>query len=719
MEPVLNPGVYRKHLLQTGNTEKGAWMVAVSAQTDQSVAERYEALLRISNLIRARLESESLFDILAHELGQVVPFDAIAQFDESANKVNWYLGPACHDQGQRPCEDDCESLPAWVYRNQESVVLNTVDYDPRFPKSSEILREKGLKSVCALPLTTAHRRLGSLILGRSHANSFSPDEVRFCSLVVDQIALATDDVINFRASQNARERLQLLLDLTNRVVSNLNLRDVLREISAQIRRVMECDGVGIALACSRDGKLRLFALDFPDAPAPIEEGYEPEPDKNAAPVQVFRTGEALILSGAQIEGDRIAAMHGLGTLAHVPMTASQGILGVLTLGTFRADAFGEQDLPFLNQVARQVAIAIENARTFGEVSEEREKLTLEKLYLQDEIRSELKFEEIVGRSAALRRVLDQIQTVAPTDSTVLIYGETGSGKELIARALHNLSSRKSGSFVKLNCAAIPTGLLESELFGHEKGAFTGAIAQRIGRFELAHRGTIFLDEVGEIPLELQPKLLRVLQEREFERLGSTRTLRTDARLIAATNRDLQQLVSEQKFRSDLFYRLNVFPVRVPSLRERPEDIPLLVRHFVQQFSRSFGKTIDAIDSETMSALTRYPWPGNIRELQNVIERGVILTGGPVLRVNPDELNASNAMPPAATQSGDAPAAAKGGKDLRSALEETERQQILAALEKSNWVVAGPAGAATLLGLKRSTLQARMQKLGIRVSRVAG
>jgi len=403
-------------------------------------------------------------------------------------------------------------------------------------------------------------------------------------------------------------------------------------------------------------------------------------------------------------------------VAHVPMIGREGVVGVLSLGTWREGSFSQDDLPFLTQVARQVAIAVENARTFGEVSDQRKKLALEKIYLEDELRSELKFEEIVGRSEALRRVLEQIETVAPTDSTVLIYGDTGSGKELIARAVHNLSARRSGAFVKLNCAAIPTGLLESELFGHEKGAFTGAITQRIGRFELANRGTMFLDEIGEVPLELQPKLLRVLQEREFERLGSTRTLRTDARLIAATNRDLETLVSEQRFRSDLYYRLNVFPVRVPSLRERPEDIPLLVRHFVQQFSRKLGKTIDAIPAEAMSALARYPWPGNIRELQNVIERAVILTNGPVLTVRTEDLRAPNHLHEPLMASNGHAMPATSDRNMREALEDVERQQILAALDKSNWIVAGPEGAAARLGLKRSTLQSRMQKLGIRISR---
>jgi formate hydrogenlyase transcriptional activator len=388
----------------------------------------------------------------------------------------------------------------------------------------------------------------------------------------------------------------------------------------------------------------------------------------------------------------------------------------------RENAFSEDDVAFLIQFARQVAIAVDNAIAYGQISTLKDQLAQEKLYLEDEIRTELNFAEIVGKSEALRRVLKLVETVAPTDSTVLIYGETGTGKELIARAVHDLSSRRSNAFVKLNCAAIPTGLLESEMFGHEKGAYTGAIAQRIGRFELAHRGTVFLDEIGEIPLELQPKLLRVLQEREFERLGSTRTLRTDARLIAATNRDLEALVSEQKFRSDLFYRLNVFPVRVPALRERPDDIPLLVRHFVQQFSRRMNRSVDTIPSETMTTLVRYHWPGNIRELQNVIERAVILSSGSVLKVPTDELrprvSAKGDRSVLRDSGTDMPSAGDNSKGrLRAALNDAERQEIVATLEKTNWKVAGPNGAAAVLGMNRSTLQSRMQKLGVRIPRV--
>jgi formate hydrogenlyase transcriptional activator len=329
------------------------------------------------------------------------------------------------------------------------------------------------------------------------------------------------------------------------------------------------------------------------------------------------------------------------------------------------------------------------------------------------IRSEMQFGDVVFKSDSLGRILKQVETVAPTDSTVLICGETGTGKELIARAVHNLSPRRSNAFVKINCAAIPAALLESELFGHERGAFTGAVSQSVGRFEVANQGTIFLDEIGELPLELQPKLLRVLQEREFERLGSTRTLHTDVRLIAATNRDLQALVQEQKFRDDVYYRLAVFPVRIPPLRERPEDIPLLVSHYVPQFSRRLGKIIDTIPSETMNALVQYAWPGNIRELQNVLERAVILTPGPALRIASEDLRIPDHAPPSppSPQTGPSPSGS-------AAPDEAERQRILRALEQSDGIVAGPHGAAARLGMKRSTLQARMQKMGIHISRRA-
>ncbi len=499
------------------------------------------------------------------------------------------------------------------------------------------------------------------------------------------------------------ERLRLLLDITNRLVSKLELKDLLHEISANIRRVLQCDVVGVRLPDPETGELLVKAIDSKSELPRARERPVVAPAE-----RVLRTGKIVKLTREEIAADPTIAAAGTKSLCMLPLISHECVLGVLGLGSVQEGAFSDEDLGFLKQVTNQIALAVENALAYGKISQLKDRLARENVYLESEIRSELHFDDIIGRSKALKKVLADIETVAPADSTVLIYGETGTGKELIARAVHNLSSRKSNAFVKLNCAAIPTGLLESELFGHEKGAFTGAISQRIGRFELAHRGTIFLDEIGEVPLELQPKLLRVLQEREFERLGSSRTVRTDARLIAATNRDLKAMAEEQKFRSDLYYRLNVFPIRVPALRERQEDVPLLVRHFVQEFSRRNNRAIDTIPSEAMEALIRYPWPGNIRELQNVIERAVIISRGPVLQVPIAELMAEIANKPAHTNS----------ETLEQTLAGTERAKILRALEDANWVVSGENGAAARLGMKRSTLQLRMQKLGIRVSRTA-
>jgi formate hydrogenlyase transcriptional activator len=678
------------------------------------VGARYESLIRLADSIRAQPEPRALFRVLVNELIQVVPFDAIAQFDESSKKVNWHLCESLQQLVPPPSDIRVEdTLPWWVSENQQAAVITDVWQETRFSYTVEQLKKAGIRSACALPLSTAHRRLGSLVIGSRRLDAYSDEEVRFLTLVAGQIALAMDDAINFQASwraqeesQRAQERLELLLDLTNRVLSTLDLRDLLRVIAGNLRRVMQSDGVAIELPDAEDGKLRIYALDFPGNNDVLREGLE-APDASSASTQVFQTGQPLVAGVPELANNSIATALRIKSVCHLPLTSRDRILGVLSVGSWRENAFSDDDVAFLTQFARQVAIAVDNACAYRQISELKDRLAQENLYLEDEIRSELNFKEVVGKSEVLRRVLAQVETVAPTDSTVLIYGETGTGKELIARAVHDLSSRGSNAFVKLNCAAIPTGLLESELFGHERGAFTGAIAQRVGRFELAHRGTVFLDEIGEVPLELQPKLLRVLQEREFERLGSTRTLRTDARLIAATNRDLQAMVNDQKFRSDLFYRLNVFPVRVPALRERAGDIPLLVRHFVQQFSRQMNRSIDTIPSETMTKLERYHWPGNIRELQNVIERAVILSTGPVLKVPMDELHFLTDAPPASNHT---------NGNLRAALDDAERQGIVTALEKANWKVAGPNGAAVLLGLHRSTLQSRMQKLGIRVSR---
>jgi formate hydrogenlyase transcriptional activator len=425
---------------------------------------------------------------------------------------------------------------------------------------------------------------------------------------------------------------------------------------------------------------------------------------------VWRTQQPLLIDVERetrwpqlLEGLRA---HGVRWACLLPLTTARRRLGAVGFTNSQAHAYQAAELEFMGQVARQIAVAVDNAQAFQQIAELKDQLAREKLYLEEEIRRDHNFAEIIGESAALKRILDDVAVVAPTDSTVLIQGETGTGKEVLARAIHDRGRRRERTFVKLNCAAIPTGLLESDLFGHERGAFTGSVARKIGRFELAHQGTHFLDEVGDIPPELQPKLLRVLQEQEFERLGGTQTLRVDVRLIAATNRDLSRMVAEGRFRSDLYYRLNVFPITLPPLRERRNDIPLLARCFTQTCAFRLGRRIDTIPDATLAALCRYPWPGNIRELQNFIERAVILSPGPVLRAPVDELK----TPPEPPEPTEPP----GGPAREAATwEDVERATILHALKATNWVVGGPKGAAARLGLNRTTLHSRMRKLNIR------
>src|ERR1700730_11651948 len=685
-----------------------------------SAAARFETLVRVSNAIGTHRDPQELFAALVRELHRVVRFDYICVTirDEKSNTFHRHSIDAETEAAIPPDPELAmeESDAWWVYQNQEALVTSLKTHDARFPKLQEILKKYGVHSLCTLPLTTAHSKVGTLTFGSKTPDIYTDEEVHFLSVVAEQIALAFDNALHFAAAQASQqqllkksERVGLLLELTNHLVSNLDFRDLLRTAVASTRRVMGCDGVGITLPDSGNTHLRIYALDFPfkdeshheDSLVPIDEDVSGT---------VYRTGK--LWCGSVEEARRLGmkdtAQADVGTVCILPLFSRGRVLGTFGVVKYQENAFTGSDIEFLSQIANQVAIAVENACAFGEIRDLKDQLSKEKLYLEDEIRTEMNFAQIIGKSAALHRVLKPVETVAPTDSTVLIYGETGTGKELIARAIHDLSPRRSKPFVKLNCAAIPTGLLESELFGHERGAFTGAIAQRIGRFEVANGGTIFLDEIGEIPLELQTKLLRVLQEREFERLGSSRTLRTDARLIAATNRDLEAMVSEQRFRSDLFFRLNVFPVHVPPLRERHGDIPLLVRHFTQQFARRMKKAIDTIPSAAMDALCRYYWPGNIRELQNVIERAVIVSTGSALRVDVSDLKLRNRGLSAEEPS--SPKLTNGNLD--DVLQETERQQILKALKQSNWIVAGPNGAASHLGMKRSTLQQRIRKLGI-------
>jgi len=498
-------------------------------------------------------------------------------------------------------------------------------------------------------------------------------------------------------SQHESERLKLLLEMTNTLVSNLEFRDLLRAISASIRQCMHCDGVAVWLPDKEQRQLCSMTMDFPDSKGFLRENLL-LPIDNTGLGEVFRSGKPSVATKTDMMSGPIHHMARAEDIASgccLPLISRNRTLGVLAIAWRIENSSSADDIEFLMRAAGQVAIAIENATAYGEIAELKDKLAQEKLYLEEEIRSEADFAGIVGQSSALRQVLQLVETVAASDSTVLLLGETGTGKELIAHALHDRSLRKDRTLIKLNCAAIPTGLLESELFGHERGAFTGALTQKMGRLELADRGTLFLDEVGDIPLEVQPKLLRALQEREFERLGSTRSNKVDVRLVAATNRDLKKMVEEKQFRNDLYYRLNVIPIRIPPLRERPEDIPLLVRYFAQKYARRMNKKIESIPAASMRQLARWHWPGNVRELENLVERAVVLSRTEKLEISVPELDGE-------------------GMDIASASMDKfdEQDRILQALKETRGRVGGADGAAARLGLKRTTLLTRMKKLGI-------
>lgn len=494
--------------------------------------------------------------------------------------------------------------------------------------------------------------------------------------------------------------LQVLHEISRILSENWNIQQVFPAISARIRRALRQEYAGFEVHDSGSGLLVRYADDFPLGRGHLERVQISS--KNSPGGKALELGRPILFSGEQLtdfdaEIARRFVAEGFRSLCCVPLLRPKGPLGVLVLGSTRDHAFRPADFELLNQVAFLLGTALENQRAHSEIQALKQRLAHERQYLEGEVRSKGEFSEIVGESRALKQVLEQVATVAPSRATVLILGETGTGKELIARAIHRMSRNRKAAFVKLNCAAIPTGLLESELFGHEKGAFTGAVGQKIGRLELADGGTLFLDEVGEISLELQPKLLRVLQDQEFERLGSTRTIRVNVRLVAATNRDLARSVVEHQFRNDLFYRLNVFPIHMPPLRERPEDIPLLVRYFVRKFAQTMERHIETIPKETMAALTNWHWPGNIRELENLMERSVILSSGRALHVPPlEQLRCAPDSP------------LKLGGTLSSA----EREHIIRILQECGGVISGAVGAAQRLGLKRTTLQSKMQRLGI-------
>ena len=703
----------------------------------ESSSERYDAVLRISEALCTFCEPEELAISLANELDKFLHFDHLYMvvLKENSKEIEYRV---C-GKGAVPVSDlPIEELPIWEAINSPDP-LHVVhwDADERSPRFKQWAKEMGFGSGVSIPMTTPHRRLGTLGIGRDMPVPFSDDDLGFLGLVARVVAFALDDGLNLRRAraaqaclQHQNDRLQLLLDLTNRITSHLQPRELLRTIASNIREVMQCDAVGVSILEPSSERTRLYALDFPQG-----KGFLKEDDVltiAGAGRRALETLKPIIVNEFDPadyppEVHEMVVAEGFTSHALIPLVNRGRPLGFLSIARISGASFTPEDVEFVSQAAGQIAIAIENALAYKKISELKDKLAQEKLYLEEEIRSDMNFENIVGNSPTLKHVLELVETVAPNDSTVLLLGETGTGKELIARAIHDRSRRKDRTFVKMNCAAIPTGLLESELFGHEKGAFTGAIAQKVGRLELADQGTLFLDEVGDIPIEIQPKLLRALQEREFERLGSTHTRKVNMRLVAATNRDLEKMIAAKEFRSDLYYRLNVFPIRIPPLRERKEDIPLLVSYFVQKFAKQMQKKIEAISPAVMKGLTAWEWPGNIRELENFIERAVILTRGRSLEAPLGELRRVSAQETAPVGEG------AGQRDIARIVKETldaingnrhpkderaqkQREEIIHALTESKGRVGGVDGAAARMGINRTTLLSRMRKFGIESSR---
>ncbi len=676
-------------------------------------AQRYVALFRISEALSTCGEPDELTRVLADQLRELISFDHLDAliFKEDSNEIEW------QGWGTEPIafpDLPVEETSAWhVFRTQKPLHVADWNTDDTFPRAKRLLENAGVRlgSVIRVPLTTAHRRLGTLGIASRERNAYCLQDVCFLQLLSRVVALAIDDALNRRRSQAARlelerhnTRLSLLLDLTNRITSNLDLTDLLRAVSGSVREVMECDVVVISLLDSESEQFRIYALDFPNSKGLLHE--EVVTSHSGATMRAFETLKPVIVNQfdpAELgsEGSQIVLGEGLKTLCIAPLVNRGHAIGVLCLARKKDDSFSEHDAEFLSEVAGQVAVAIENALAYREISELKDKLAQEKLYLEEEIRSELNFDHIIGSSPALKQVLGLVETVASSDSTVLLLGDTGTGKELVARAIHDHSQRKDRTFVKLNCAAIPTGLLESELFGHERGAFTGAISQKIGRLELAHEGTLF----------------------------STHTKKVNVRLVAATNRDLEKMIAAREFRSDLYYRLNVFPIRIPPLRERKEDIPLLVRFFVQKFASRMKKHIETIPAAAMKTLTNWEWPGNIRELENIVERAVILTRGKSLEVSIPELRKSREDYSVPNHNGQQDEISRIVREMISEInkgatrgaskehDETERQEIMRVLRETKGRVGGADGAAVRMAINRTTLISRIKKFGIDPKRV--
>jgi formate hydrogenlyase transcriptional activator len=665
---------------------------------DSPERSRYRLLLEITDVVARAENLPAAFKQLASPVlaltgGELLSLSFYYPRRDCMQTHHWKKNQESGEFAESPVE---EAASGWAWKHQKPIAIPDTQREQRFPGCVSALLNHGVRSYTVLPISTASSRFGALGLGKNVPEVLDNEDIEFLSHVALMGALALEK----EKANRAFEEQQSLVAISRELSSSLELEKLLPVILSSIRSIARYDRTILTLL-DEDGK---SAHRYGDALEwePLLNHGTSVPLEQSLSARTFQTRDITFFTAEDMRemDDPLAkTMYetGIRSVCSVPLIAGNRVWGTLNPSSMAENAFGPPEIEYLQQVANQIAAALQNGHAYREIAQLKDRLTQEKRYLEYEIRSANRSDDIIGESPALKRVLEYAAIVADTDSTVLITGETGTGKERVARMIHGMSRRKDRNFIKVNCAAIPTGLLESELFGHEKGAFTGAVSQKLGRLELADKGTLLLDEIGEIPLELQPKLLRVLQDQEFERLGGTKTIHVDVRLIAATNRDLVRAVEEKEFRGDLFYRLHVFPLHLPSLRERREDIPQLIRHFVEKCAARLHKRIEVIPDEAVQAMTSWKWPGNIRELENFIERSVILSDGDRLNAPLVELREHISRPPS---------------DSDVTLRDRERAHIIEILRQTRGALSGPAGAAAKLGLKRTTLQYKMQRLGI-------
>ncbi len=667
--------------------------------------------LSIPPVLNSESELHAILQSVTTLLSKVIGCDYVALLllNEDGQSARLYVLDLDSGSSTAPIVRDVpieDTALAEFIKGQKPRYISNINDLKTIPALIQTVRIEQASRAHVFPVSSAQRRLGILIFVTNSAESCSASNEELMTSFTVLISKFLDTALAFAAAESykqnlarERDRLKLILEINNHTITHLDMSALFRAASKSLRAFFDNALTGFWLFEERSNQIDLLTLDFPTGL-----GFRENTTTailQEADIANMRARVAAIFGPHEI--DQLPAAiakplrdNGIVCVGCVPLVGTNGPLGMISLGSKDEDAFNNDDLDLLSQIANQISLALDNALAYRRMTFSCRRLEDERHYLESELNSQYNFEDIVGQSAAIKQVLEQVAIVAPTDSTVLLIGESGTGKELVARAIHNMSLRRDRTFVRLNCAAVPSGLLESELFGHEKGAFTGALAQKRGRIELAHQGSLFLDEIGDIGMELQPKLLRVLQEREFERLGSNHTIKVDTRLIAATHRDLPGMMRKGEFRDDLFYRLNVFPIHIPPLRERKEDIPLLVHYFVATLTRKMRKSIRTIPVKVMNAITSFSWPGNIRELQNFIERSVILSRDETLAAPISELDR----------------ALVSREVAENTLHGMEREMILNVLRATGGKMSGIGGAAERLGLKRTTLQRKMERLGI-------